>query len=239
MKYLRTILIFGLLLSQAHAADSPEEVARKAVLNLVPQAKIEKIEKSPLDGFYQVLTSGQLLYVSPDGQYVFQGHLFDAKAKQDVTEVRLANAHKAKLEEVPTAGRLVFAPEKPKYKITVFTDIDCGYCRKMHAQIAEYNQRGIEVDYLFFPRSGPGGDSFNKAISVWCNKDRKSAFSAAKAGQNPQSAQCENPIAEQFQLGMDVGVDGTPTIFAPNGTRIGGYLTPDQMLAKLASIAAE
>jgi len=237
--FVRLFFVLGLGLATAQAAKSSDETVRNAVLNLIPQAKIEQIEKAPLDGFYQVVTDGQLLYVSADGQYVLQGHLFDAKIKKDVTEARLAVAHKAKLEEVPADKRLVFAPEKPKYKVTVFTDIDCGYCRKLHSQMAEYNQRGIQVDYLFFPRSGASGASYDKAVSVWCNKDRKSALSAAKAGQNPGTATCDNPIAEQFQLGLNVGVDGTPSIFAPDGTHIGGYLSPDQMLGKLESLAAK
>ena len=123
--------------------------------------------------------------------------------------------------------------------MTVFTDIDCGYCRKMHSHIAEYNERGIQVDYLFFPRSGPGTPSFAKAVSVWCAKDRQSAFTAAKAGSDPAPLQCDNPVSEEYKLGIDVGVDGTPTVFAPDGSKIGGYLTPDQLQAQLERVAAQ
>src|SRR5690606_6715117 len=105
--------------------------------------------------------------------------------------------------------------------------------------IAEYNERGIQVDYLFFPRSGPGTPSFAKAESVWCAADRKSAFTAAKAGSDPAPLKCDNPIAEEFKLGMEVGVDGTPTVFAPDGSKIGGYLTPDQLQAQLERVAAQ
>ncbi|MDR2011921.1 MAG: thioredoxin fold domain-containing protein, partial [Rhodanobacter sp.] len=127
---------------------------------------------------------------------------------------------------------------QPKYTITVFTDLDCGYCRKMHSQIAEYNKRGIEVDYLFVPRSGINTPSYDKAVSVWCAKDRKAAFTAAKAGTDPAPLKCDNPVAEEFKLGTVVGVDGTPTVLAPDGTKIGGYLSPDDMLAKLQSLQA-
>lgn len=240
MKFPRfsTFVFCSLAFSVAHAAESPSDAAaRKALQELVPQAKIDKIERAPLPGFQQVIIGGQLVYVSDDGKYLMQGTLFDSQTKRDLTAARLAVDNKAKVDAVPQSKRIVFAPSgKPKYKVTVFTDLDCGYCRKLHSQIADYNKAGIEVDYLFFPRSGIGSPSYDKAVSVWCAKDRNAAFTAAKAGVNPAPLKCENPVAEQFTLGTQVGVDGTPTIFAPDGTKLGGYLPPDQMLARLESL---
>ena len=232
-------LVFCICAPLAHAAKDDDAKARAAVQKLIGETKIEAFEKSPIDGYYQAAVGSQLLYVSADGQYILQGTLYDADAKLDLTAMRLARVNVAKLAAYPEANRISFAPQsKPKYTITVFTDIDCGYCRKMHSHIAEYNERGIQVDYLFFPRSGPGTPSFTKAESVWCAKDRKSAFTAAKAGADPAPVQCDNPIAEEDQLGMQVGVDGTPAVFAPDGSKIGGYLTPDQLQAQLERLAA-
>ncbi len=240
MKFPRfsAFVLCSLVFSAAYAAESPTDAAaRKALQELVPQAKIDKIEPAPLPGFQQVIIGGQLVYVSDDGKYLLQGTLFDSQTKRDLTAARLAVDNKLKVDAVPLTKRIVFAPAgKPKYKVTVFTDLDCGYCRKLHSQIADYNKAGIEVDYLFFPRSGIGSPSYDKAVSVWCAKDRKAAFTAAKAGANPAPLKCENPVAEQFTLGTQVGVDGTPTIFAPDGTKLGGYLPPDQMLARLESL---
>ncbi|MGA9342097.1 MAG: DsbC family protein [Rhodanobacteraceae bacterium] len=219
-----------------HAADSADAAARKALLAVAPKAKIDAVEKSPLPGFHQALVGSQLLYVSDDGRYLMQGTLYDTRTKRDLTGARLAVEDKSRIDAVPLSKRIVFAPDKPKYKVTVFTDLDCGYCRKLHSQIAEFMKRGIEFDYLFFPRTGIGSPSYDKAVSVWCAKDRKAAFTAAKAGKNPTPAKCPNPVAEEFQLGVAVGVKGTPTILAANGTKIGGYLTPDQMLSKLQSL---
>ena len=226
--------------SSAMAADTPAQAAaRKALTDLVPQAKVDVIEPAPMPGFQQLIVGSQLVYVSDDGKYVMQGTLFDTSTQQDLTGTRLAVEVKKKLDAVPAARRIVFAPAgKPQYKITVFTDIDCGYCRKLHSQIAEYNKRGIEVDYLFFPRSGVGTESWDKAVSVWCAKDRKAAFTAAKGGQTPPLLKCDNPIAEDFALGAQVGVGGTPTIFMADGVKIGGYLDPDQMLARLKAAPA-
>jgi len=221
--------------AQAAGAD---EAVRAAVQALAPQANIGAIEEAPMPGFRQVLVGGQLLYVSDDGKYLMQGTLFDAREKRDLTAARVAIENRAKIDAVPQDKRVVFGPEgKPRYKVTVFTDFDCGYCRKLHADIAEINKRGIEVDYLFFPRSGVGTPSFDKAVSVWCADDRKAAFTAAKSGVEPKPLTCDNPVAEQYRLGTEVGVNGTPTILAPDGTRLGGYLPPDQLLARLEAIS--
>lgn len=218
-----------------HAADTPAQAAaRKALTDLVPQARIDAIEAAPMPGFQQIIVGSQLVYVSDDGKYILQGKLFDTATQSDLTGKRLAVEVKKKLDGVPAARRIVFAPAgKPQYRITVFTDIDCGYCRKLHSQIAEYNKRGIEVDYLFFPRSGAGTESWDKAVSVWCAKDRKATFTAAKGGKTPPLLKCDNPIADDFALGGQVGVDGTPAIYTDEGVKIGGYLDPDQMLARL------
>lgn len=232
------VAALALSTSLAFAAGNPaQDAARATVQKLVPNATIDAIEAAPMAGFQQVLTGGHLVYVSNDGRYVMQGGLYDATTKSDLTEMRLGKARVAKLASVPAEQHLIFGPSsKPKYKITVFTDIDCGYCRKMHAEMADYNARGIEVDYLFFPRSGPNTPSFDTAISIWCAKDRNGAFTAAKAGAPPAAAKCENPIAAQFQLGMELGVNGTPAVYGPDGSKLGGYLPPEQMLTRLQEL---
>jgi len=115
----------------------------------------------------------------------------------------------------------------------VFTDVDCGYCRRLHQQIADYNSVGITVEYLFFPRAGPNTESFNQAIAVWCSADRNAALTKAKSGEKLEAKTCPNPIAEEFELGRRIGVSGTPAIIAEDGTQIGGYLPPEQMIVRL------
>ena len=237
MKLRLCLLALAAAASFTQAAETTEDAAaRQALKELVPQAKIDAIEAAPLPGYRQVIVGSQMVYISDDGKYMLQGTLYDSKERTDLTGKRLAVDHKHKVDAVPASKRIVFAPPNPKYKITVFTDLDCGYCRKLHSQIAEYNKRGIEVDYLFFPRSGLNSPSYDKAVSVWCAKDRNGAFTAAKAGKTPTPAKCDNPVAEEFKLGAQVGVDGTPTVFAPDGSKIGGYLPPDQRLAKLENL---
>jgi thiol:disulfide interchange protein DsbC len=223
----------------AQAADDATQVVTDALHTLVPNLKVDSVEPAPINGFYEVLAGGQVVYVSTDGKYLLQGGLYDLSTKKDLTESKLARARKTALDKVPASKRIVFAPKDPKYTVSVFTDIDCGYCRKLHSQIEEYNQQGIAVEYLWFPRSGLNTPSYDKAVSVWCAVDRKKAFTEAKGGAEPKAAKCDNPIAEEFDLGTRLGVNGTPSIYAPNGTQIGGYLTPEQMRAKLDSMAGE
>lgn len=239
MNYRHSLALAALAFSAslAQAAEPAQDAVRATVSKLVPNAVIDAIEPAPMPGFQQVLTGGHLVYVSNDGRYLMQGGLYDATSKIDLTDQRLGKARVAKLASVPASQHLVFAPAaKPKYKVTVFTDIDCGYCRKLHAEIAQYNAKGIEVDYLFFPRSGLNTPSFDKAVSIWCAKDRNGAFTSAKAGAEPTAAKCDNPIAEQFKLGVDIGVDGTPAIYAPDGTKLGGYIPADQLLTRLEQL---
>ena len=235
-------LMLGLLLALVAggtlAADPAEQKVQDAIKTLVPDARIDSITRSELPGFYEVVLGGQPLYVSADGRYLISGALWDIGAKRNLTEARLAGLRKSTLDAVGADQRIVYPASQPKHVITVFTDIDCGYCRRLHQQMAEYNNAGITVEYLFFPRAGIGSESYDKAVSVWCAADRNAALTKAKNGEPVENKTCTNPIASQFDLGHKVGVSGTPAVIAEDGTQIGGYLTPEQMIARLDQIKA-
>ena len=235
-------LMLGLLLALAAggtlAADPAEQKVQDAIKTLVPDARIDSITRSELPGFYEVVLGGQPLYVSADGRYLISGALWDIGAKRNLTEARLAGLRKSTLDAVGADQRIIYPASQPKHVITVFTDIDCGYCRRLHQQMAEYNNAGITVEYLFFPRAGIGSESYDKAVSVWCAADRNAALTKAKNGEPLENKTCANPIASQFDLGHKVGVSGTPAVIAEDGTQIGGYLTPEQMIARLDQLKA-
>lgn len=234
-------LALALALSGAafSALADDKQVVTDAIHQLVPNAKLDSVEPSAMPGFHEVVTGGQVVYVSNDGRYLLQGNLFDMKVKKDLTEARLAGLRKTALDKVPESKRIVFAPKDPKYTVSVFTDIDCGYCRKLHSQIEQFNQQGIAVEYLWFPRSGLNTPSYDKAVSVWCSTDRKKAFTEAKTGKEPKAAKCDNPVAEEYDLGQRLGVNGTPTIVGPDGNTLGGYLTPEALRARLDQMAGK
>ncbi|GLQ92358.1 disulfide isomerase DsbC N-terminal domain-containing protein [Dyella acidisoli] len=217
-------------------ANTPEAMVRQTLLKLVPKAKIEQIMPAPLPGFYQVIASGHLVYISSDGKYVMNGQLIDATKGTSLTDDAWAVYRKTELAKVPVSDRIVFAPENPKYTVTVFTDVTCPYCRVLHEQIKALNKEGIAVQYLAWPRSGVTGEdgqptpTYKEMVSIWCASDRNDAFTEAKKGRDPKSADCKNPVKDQFDLGLKLGVTGTPAVYAEDGALIGGYLTPAQML---------
>ena len=215
-----------------------EDRARAAIESINPKVVIDGIAAAPLPGFREVIVSGQVLYVSDDGKYLLQGSLFDVAAKKDLGQAGLAAVRKKLLATVPAGERIVFAPANPKYTVSVFTDIECGYCRKLHEDIAEYNKRGIAVEYLAFPRQGLDSPDSRAMVSVWCAPDRGRALTDAKAGKRVAPRTCENPVASQYALGLRLGLTGTPMIIAEDGTQMPGYLPPDALLATLQALAA-
>src|SRR5690606_3544133 len=157
---------------------SPDERARNAIRKLNAQVRIEHIGAAPLAGFREVIVGGQTLYVSDDGRYMLQGSLYDMDAKRDLSEASLAELRRDLLKTIPVKDRIVFAPKDPKYTVTVFTDVECGYCRKMHGEIAEYNTLAIAFEYVANPRMGLGSDDFRKVVAVRCSAARRKALTA-------------------------------------------------------------
>ncbi len=221
------------------SASASEDKVEAAIKSLVPNAQIESIADSQIKGFYEVVMQGQVVYISKDGKYLIQGSLFDIANKTDLTESTRANLRRTELAKVGRQQRIVFPAKNEKYAVTVFTDIDCGYCRKLHNEIADYNDLGITVEYLFFPRAGLGSESFDKAVSVWCADDKLKAMTDAKSGKSMDSKKCDNPIASDYSLGQRIGVTGTPAVYSADGTLVGGYLPPAQMKQRLEQLAAK
>lgn len=199
--------------------------------------KVDDVRPTPLPGVYEIQSGMNFGYVSADGRYLIEGDLNDIVANRSLTEDRRRVARAGLMERFSADQAIEYAPTNgpTKYTVTVFTDIDCGYCRKLHSHIAEYNADGIAVRYLFFPRSGPDTESFYKAEKVWCAADRKAALTQAKLGSGYDGdMSCKNPVMEHLQLASALGLRGTPAIVLPDGELIPGYQTPDQLLKVLA-----
>lgn len=224
----------------ATAADKAAEAqVRKALQGLNPGLKIDYIGAAPMRGFREVIVGGQVAYVSDDGKYLMQGAVLDLATRNDASEssVGLRQYRANQIASVPREQRIVFAPPNPKYTVSVFTAVDCGYCRKLHSQIAEYNRRGIAVEYLAFPRAGIGGQDYKDLVSVWCSANPKQALTDAKAGKPVPAKNCTNPVAKEFEIGQRVGVAGTPGVFTQDGVMLGGYLDPARLRARLDELA--
>ena len=245
-KLLLALCVGGLALgtAAASAADAKvdpaaEQVVRQAVSKLGPDISIDMLQPSPLPGFYQVIAGGQMIYVSSDGKYVLNGDMLDLSQHKNLNDDAWSGFRKAELAKVPASDRIIYAPPNPKYTVTIFTDVNCGFCRALHQHMDAFNQAGIAVEYLAWPReglqttSGRPTKTYTEMVSVWCSADRKAAFDQAKDGHPPKATNCKNPVKSEFDLGLKLGVNGTPMIIGPNGRSLGGYVTPDQLLQAL------
>jgi thiol:disulfide interchange protein DsbC len=235
---LRTF-VFGLLALIAFSSAHAESAESKKIRDIIKQqlkAEPTSIVKSPVEGLYEVTVPPRIFYVSADGRYVLLGNLIDINSRKNLTQEKEGLARVAALDKMGEASMIVFAPKNVKHTITVFTDIDCGYCRKLHNEIEQYNKLGIKVRYMAYPRAGIGSGSYKKAVSVWCAKDKNKAMTTAKNGGNVPSRECDNPVEQQFQLGQELGVNGTPALVLENGQIYPGYAPANKLIAVLESI---
>lgn len=223
----------------AKPAATGEAAIRAALQDLAPDAVVSSINDSPIPGYREVALDARIVYVSEDGTRLIQGALFDIPARENLTQASEAVLRREELAKAGPDRRIAFPAAKPRHTVTVFTDIDCGYCQKLHREIAEYNDLGISVEYLFYPRAGIGSESFEKAVSVWCAPDRQKAMTAAKAGQDLPPGRCSNPVTQDYDLGRRIGLEGTPAVYSANGTQLGGYVSPAEMLVRLDELAAK
>jgi len=226
----------ALLGSMTVSATEPEQAIRETLQGLQADMPIEAIAESPINGLYQIaLKGGRQLYASRDGQYLMQGYLFQLKDGQAVnlTEQAESLGIAKEINAIPASEMVIFAPKNPKTHITVFTDTDCGYCQKLHSEMAELNNLGVEVRYVAFPRQGIGSEGYKTLVNVWCASDKQQAMNQAKRRQKVADAKCDNPIEKQYELGQLIGVRGTPAIVLANGQLIPGY-QPAALLAKQA-----
>ncbi len=214
----------------AAPAAIPADVRARIVANL-PGAQASDVAVSPIPGLYEVAMGGLIVYVSSDGKYLLSGNVYDLDTQVNLTASRRNSARAKALAAASESNMIVFGPANAKMTVTVFTDIDCGYCRKFHSQIADVNKAGVRVRYMFFPRTGPATESWTKAEQVWCAADRREALTRAKKGDTVKGKTCgDAAVKSQYELGSDLGVEGTPAIFTQTGDYIGGYVTPAELV---------
>ncbi len=235
MKYKLTAIAMLLLLfiQPAIAEDITKELSEK-LKDLIPGKTPESINDTPVPGLYEVNYGVDIYYVSADGNFLVDGDLIDLKTRVSLTGQAKALARAKILSSVPKDSTFNYPPKgKTKHVVTVFTDIDCPYCRKLDHQMDEYNKLGIEIRYMMFPRAGLNSPSFDKAVSVWCAEDKEAAMTSAKIMQPVKPLKCVNPVADQYNMGKLVGVTGTPAIFTESGEIIPGYRPPAALLKTL------
>jgi thiol:disulfide interchange protein DsbC len=221
------------------SATAPAADPRAAIAAKFPEISLDQVAATPIAGLYEVRIGSQIAYVSTDGRYMVQGEIIDLTTDQNLTEDRRQGVRRDVLAGIKESEMIVFAPANPTSTVTVFTDVDCGYCRKLHKQIATYNAKGIKVRYMYFPRSGPGTESWTKAEQVACSPDPRTALTRAKLDEVLKVKPCQpNPVAKDYKIGREFGVQGTPAIILESGELIGGYLDPTELAQYIAEAKA-
>lgn len=231
----------GLLSIPASADDAAElQHVRETVAGMFSGIDQEDIFPSDVDGWYTIRKGAIIAYISADGRYLLQGDLIDLAEQVNLSEKDRNGARAKMMASVSDDATIVFTPEKVRHSVSVFTDIDCTFCRRLHNQIQEYMDEGIEVRYFLYPRNGPTSPSWAKAEQVWCSDDRNEALTLAKLDKDFQTRDCDSSIVSaHYSMGQDVGLRGTPAIVLEDGTLFSGYLPPKQLTEAIASTLSD
>jgi len=230
------VALTAVLSSLAMAQDYEQVRARLQTLGNFSAEQVS-IGETPVPGILEVRLGAEIVYMSDDSRYLVQGRMFDLDTREDLTDRAMDDVRAGLMSELDADQMISFGPEDADYDLFVFTDVDCGYCRKLHGEMQQYSDAGIRIHYMAFPRAGIGSETFRKMTSVWCADDPQHAMDVAKSGQTPEPVQCDAPIAEQYELGKSMGVTGTPALLTPAGDLIPGYVPPRDLRGRLASLA--
>ena len=227
--FLVTISLLTSFIVHAETADT--EKLKQALAKSMPNVQTTKISATPIEGLYEVIVGSQVVYMSVDARYMIEGDLFDLKTKKNISENAKSSIRLAAINKLGEDNMLIYRPEKVENVITVITDIDCPYCRRLHSEVPDYLKNNVEVRYIFMPLKGMS--DMRKTISVWCSEDKQLALDIAKAGGEIEDKICDNPIKEHLQLARTLGVRGTPAIVLEDGQLLPGYVPVDKLIAEI------
>lgn len=226
-----------LMMNTAFADPSAQDAIESSLRKVLPDMKTDNIRPSPIPGVSEVQVGPRLFYVTNDGRYLLQGSLIDLQTRKDISEARRKDFRLEAVNAFGEQNMIVFPAKNPRHTITVFTDVDCTYCRKLHKEINHYNDLGITVRYLLYPRSGADTPSYYKAVAVWCSKNRQDALTRAKAGETLKRVDCPNPVLSTIALGEEFALQGTPAIVLDDGEMVPGYVPPERLAQALDAAA--
>ncbi len=230
------ILILASFSFISHAQDKTKVIA-DGFKQLAPSTTLSSIKSTPISGVSELkLESAHIndvYYITDDGKYLINGDIIEMASRNNLTENSKSGTRKEIIDQFDDKSRMNFYPKDMKHRVTVYTDIDCGYCRKLHGQMQEYNDLGIGISYLFYPRSGIGSTSYNKAVTAWCSVDQNEAMTKSQMGEHLEPQQCDNPVKEHYASGQKIGVSGTPNIVTDYGLLWATYMSPNDLLNRL------
>lgn len=234
-----SFMLLALLADPALAAAPPQPAVVKAISQLGLTATVDRIGPAPFAGFLEVVAGARVLYVSTDGDTVIDGEVFSLGRGLNLTEQARAAARLHMLATLPEKERIVVRPTgRAQYRLLVFTDTECPYCRKLHQHLGEYLQAGIEIEFLFYPRAGLDSEAFERAVAVWCTADREAVLAAALEGASVRASTCAHPVARHYDLAVRLGLRGTPALIAEDGSVMYGYVASGDLIERLDALQA-
>jgi len=235
MRVVTVLLTMTFLLSAFNTVADEQVEARliKRLQEVFPGVDISHVKSTPIDNIYEVMMGPDVIYMTDDAHFVLKGDLIDMQERRNISEAVRSQARVDLLENIPENEYIEFTSKDSKDIIYVFTDVDCGYCRKLHRDVTELNENAITVRYLAYPRGGVRSSTYKQMTNVWCAEDRPQALTDAKNGRPAKVSNCENPVANQYALGKKMGVRGTPAIFLESGRALPGYMPPAELLKAL------
>ena len=235
MKY--KLLMYSLILFSLTTYSDELLIKEKISGILPPGTQIEKIEESSFPNIYKVYYGDiQPLYVSKSGKYFLYGDMFEINSSEiiNLTALDIKKQRISLMKEINQDELISFSSDDEIYSVTVFTDVDCGYCRKLHNEIKAYNKLGISINYAAFPRSGIGTEAFTKMVGAWCSTNPKKSITYLKDGKKLDLNICDSqPVSKHYVIGQSLGVTGTPSMFTQDGEIFPGYVSPKELLERL------
>ncbi len=233
-KFVALSMAAAAVISTNAVSDEALDRVHDALNSILPQSlPLNSVIESPISGVYEALINNQIYYVFEKDGYLIIGDAIDLRSGVSLSDKKSEQAIYGVVNSTPPSDMVVFAATDPKRHITVFTDIDCGYCRRFHQGVPQLTAAGMEVRYMAFPRAGVESESYNKIVNVWCSDNQQKAMTEAKNGVKLPVASCTNPVADQYRQGVQAGINGTPTLVLDDGTVIGGYVPADELLSRV------
>ncbi len=229
----KLILIAIIYFSASLPVQAGQADIKKTMAEILPNVPIKSIKPTAIAGLFEVRIGTQVYYITSNGQFLIDGDIIDMRSQQNLTTIARAQIRLEMINAVSENKMIIYEPGKTKRTITVFTDVDCTYCRKFHKHVPTLVKGGIRIRYIVFPRDGLSTSTYRKSVSVWCSRDRKKALSFAKSGGELVYRTCNNPIAEHYKLAGRVGITGTPTLMMDDGRIWSGYLSPNKLFSLL------
>lgn len=227
-----SLMLFPGVSISVQAADELAAV-RKRLEQRFSDLTISDLKTAPIPGLYELTFGTRTVLVTEDGRYLIQGDLIDLETRRNLTQEQRSKLILKSIEAIGEKNMVVVGPATAQRTITVFTDVDCPYCARLHQEVPKLNKAGVKVRYLLYPRAGKGSETYKKSVAVWCAKDRVKAIGTAKAGGKIEIKSCANPVDEHLKLGAEVGVEGTPTMIFDDGRIVPGFAPADKLLAAL------